>query len=210
MRACKVSFHTALLAFWAVFSSLGQSQETARASPSHFEASDHSVSFRYSYPAVLCQEGGRSGCQLDDLHLCGTENVIACVMYGGKRYAQYNFRSAALSIGTLPEAKDEAVCLDVPGTDISMERINGVLFKSSEDSEGAAGTLVGHTYYRAFQNGQCYEADLSVATTNYGAVDHTKVKELKPMDYRSIYRTLKQVLDTLRISSSQAKDRAER
>lgn len=171
-----------------------------------FQSPDHAVTLQYSDPMMLCQKGDTPGCREDILNLCGaggdTVKVIACFAYAGKAYERYNFRSAILSLGRLGDAKDEAACLDLPGAKGNREAINGISFASSRDSEGAMGTLVDHKYYRTFHGGQCYTADLSIATSNYGAMDPATVKEFKPSDFDKIYGELKQVLNTVRIAGA--------
>jgi hypothetical protein len=171
-----------------------------------FQSPDHSVTLQYSDPMMLCQKGDAPGCREDVLNLCSGEDdtikVVACFAYAGKTYARYNFRSAILSLGRLGNAKNEAACFDLPGTKGKREEINGISFASSQDSEGAMGTLVDHKYYRTFHGGQCYTADLSIATSNYGAMDPATVKEFKRSDFDKMYGELKQVLNTLRISGA--------
>jgi hypothetical protein len=175
-------------------------------SKNRFQSPDHTVTFQYSSPMMLCREGDNPGCREDILNLCSadedTVRVVACVAYAGKSYEGYNFRSAILLLGRLRNAKDEADCFNVPGAKGSQEKINGILFASSQGSEGAMGTLVEHKYYRAFHSGQCYTVDLSIATSNYGAMDPATVKEFKRSDFDKMYGRLKQVLNTLHISEA--------
>jgi hypothetical protein len=183
-----------------------QSKEAPGQDVHRFQSPDHAVTFQYSYPMRLCREGDKPGCREDTLNLCSgdedTVTVVACVAYAGKTYERYNFRSAIFFLGRLRNAKDEAACFDLSGAKGSQEKINGISFASSQGSEGAMGTLVEHKYYRAFHGGQCYTADLSIATSNYGAMDPARVKEFKPSDFDEMYGKLRQVLNTLHISGA--------
>ena len=206
----KSPFCTAVLIAGAVFCLISpawaQSKEAPGQVVNRFQSPDHAVTFQYSYPMILCRDGDKPGCREDILNLCSadedTVTVVACLLYAGKTYAGYNLRSAILSLGRLRSAKNAAACFDLPGTKGSSEKINGILFASSKGSEGAMGTLVDHKYYRAFYGGQCYMADLSIATSNYGAMDPATVKEFKPSDFDKMYGELKQALNTLHVSAA--------
>jgi hypothetical protein len=190
-----------------ISTSKAQSKKAPGPDVHRFQSPDHAVTLQYSYPMALCQKGDAPGCREDILNLCSadedTVKGVACFAYAGKSYDRYNFRSAILSLGRLRNAKDEVACLDLPGTKQNREQINGISFASSQDSEGAMGTLVDHRYYRAFRGGQCYAADLSIATSNYGAMDPATVKEFKPSDFDKVYAELNRLLNTLRIAGSE-------
>lgn len=154
----------------------------------------------------LCQKGETPGCPEDILNLCNPDDDqmrgVACFAYTGKAYERYNFRSAVLLVGQLPNERDETACTNLPGTKGNREEINGISFATSQDSEGAAGTLVDHRYYRSFSGGLCYGANLTIATSNYGMMDPGTVKEFKAADFDAVYGKLKQVLNTLQITAA--------
>ena len=182
-----------------------QSKTAGRGARS-FQSSDHTISLQYSDPMKLCQKGETPGCPEDILNLCNPDDDqfkgVACFAYTGKAYERYNFRSAVLLIGQLPNAKDQEACTNLPGTKGNREEINGISFATSQDSEGAMGTLVDHRYYRSFSGGLCYGANLSIATSDYGAIDPGTVKEFKAADFDVVYGKLKQVLNTLHITAA--------
>lgn len=204
----KSAFCTTILIAGVVFCLIPLVWAQAKQAPGQvvheFQSPDHAVTFQYSYPMMLCREGDKPGCREDTLNLCTADGdivtVVACLAYAGKTYERYNFRSAILSLGRLRNAKDEAACFNLPGTKGGPEKINGISFASSQESEGAMGTLVEHKYYRAFRGGQCFTANLSIATSNYGAMDPATVKEFRPSDFDKMYGKLRQVLNTLHIS----------
>jgi hypothetical protein len=198
---CRLAIACALC-FGLVASAASQSTATSRHFVHQFEALDHSVTFQYSYPMMLCQTNGKPGCKQDELSLCSTVDVITCLVYSGSEYARYNFRSAVFSLGTLPDTKVQAACADLPGTQAPTQTINGTLFHVSTDSEGAAGTYVTHHYFSAFSGGKCYTADLSIAIANYGAMDPAVVQKFTPADRAKVYSELRRALDTLHISKT--------
>jgi hypothetical protein len=177
------------------------SPQSRKASPQtrSFESADHAVTFQYSNPLLLCQKSTPScqdylpACQIDQ----DTITPIACLAYGGHAYKDYNFTSATLALGILNSAKDETTCHDLPGTKTDDEKINGVIFKTSQDGDAGMGHSAEDFIYRAFHGGRCYTADLRIATTNFGNYDPGTVKEFKPADELKVRRKLKQVLETL-------------
>jgi len=163
-----------------------------------FTSRNHSFSFQYSYPLVLCEKDGAScrgyvpPCDLGE----ESGTILACLIYRSKTYSKYNFRGATVSFGVLPDAKNETDCFNMPGTQTGIKRINGIMFQSSEDTDHAAGTYVDHYYYRTF-NDQCYAADLDIAIVNFGNLEPGKVKRFGSLDEEKVHRKLRQVLDTL-------------
>ena len=189
------------LLFCYVLPASSQSKKTSIA-PHRFESTDHTITFQYSAQLLLCQQD-TPACQ-DYSYLCTVDQdtvaPIACLGYGGDAYKGYNYTGAALAIGILSSAKDEVACFDLPGTKGEDVKINGVVFKSSQDGDAGMGHFVNDFVYRTFHGGQCYEADLRIATTNFGNYDPGTVKEFKAADEQKVHRKLKLALETLHFS----------
>lgn len=198
----------AVVSLCVSFSACAQSKKAPAPAPAanQFQSRDHSITLQYSSPILLCQQGSGAACEADVLNLCSGEDdtfePVACFVYGGKTYDGYNFRSAALTLGHLGSARDEKACLVPPGTKGKPETINGIPFATSDDGQGAAGTMVSYTYYRTFHSGHCLTAVLSIATSNIGAMEPGAVKEFKAADFDKVHGDLKHVLNTLHIGAA--------
>lgn len=185
-----------------------QPKRVSMPAPHRFISPDHSLTFQYAYPLQVCERDTPScrgyvpPCDLRE----ETAVVIVCLKYDGTDYHGYNFRGATLSVGILPNAKDKADCLSLPGEKTGAEKINGLLFVSSEDTDHAAGTYVDHYIYRTFSR-HCYAADLDIAIVDYGNLDPGTVRKFTSSDETKVLGKLKQVLKTLHISGVHNSDK---
>ena len=73
------------------------------------------------------------------------------------------------------------------------ETVNGVTFNVTETDGVGAGNLMDGYVYRSFHGNRCYELDIRIAFSNVGNFDLGTVKEF---DDKSVYRSLKSVLNT--------------
>jgi hypothetical protein len=187
--------------YWLTLSSAAPSKKAQDTDSRKFESPDHTVSFQYSDPVLLCGEHS-SRCQ-GYLPMCSSDQVtqIVCLGYGGDSYAGYNFSGATISVGILSGAGNEKRCFDFGDNKTANEKINGINFKTSHSDDAGMGHYVEDNMYRAFVD-RCYAIDLRIATTNFGNYDPGTVKEFKPADREKVFRKLKQVLDTLRLSGA--------
>ena len=164
----------------------------------HFESS--AVSFEYSYPMELCPSGASAcpGCE-------SPSTVIACVTYAKKIYAHYNLSDGPrLSIAVLDNVRDQAKCLALPEDEMTSklpdQQFNGVTFKSVLQTDAAMSHSYRTYFYRAFQNGRCYDLELFLATVNAGVIDAAeRPKEFTAADERKVVNNFKRMLDTLRL-----------
>lgn len=190
-----------LLLFCVGSAEIGQSRNADRGPLHDFKSPDHSMTLHYSGPVTLC-EGNTSACRVSCSEDDDTVSLAACISYAGKAYANYNFKGASLSIGKLPDVKNNESCVNLAGKKRDLEKINGVPFESSEDGEGAAGTFWTYTHFRAFHDGKCYMATITVVTSGFDLYEPGTVKKFKLSDYQAVYGELSAILKTLRISDA--------
>ena len=143
--------------------------------PHRFESADGAFVFHYAYP----------------LELCAHDTDEGCIHYVGKGYEGSNLGDATLRIGLSDEAKSPAACFDLPGDGGKPQRINGILFRTSDENDGAAGTWYSTIHYATFRYGFCYEATLEISGCNVCRQDDRT-------NYRALFAAFEEVLGSMR------------
>jgi hypothetical protein len=206
MKFKSVSLAFVALCIWA----------TAAAAPSEvmvYMSPDGKFQFEYSATLTVCIRNEARGALpwepedcVDYVEPCGNDMKAAvCLAFPKGELKHYPVVSAGtLSVATLPDRKTDGACLDLSeylfeGLTTDQVRINDVEFRHVDRGFAGGGHGEGHSFFRNFHDGTCYQIDMVIATAMGGL-------DLKPEDMSAFYkedeaivrRRLKQVVDTFR------------
>lgn len=191
----------ALCALAGSFSLLATAQSgKARVAQRTFVSQSGEFRFRYPASLILCGKGAQKQSCETYIPICA-ETALACVAYPKARYAGTNFEGAAFSAKKLPEAAPESKCLDGMKAPVEKEFVNGIEFKSSDDSSAGMGHGVSGRSYRTFHNDACYEFDIRVATSSLGGYEPGTIKEFTSEDEEKLRSALRKILTSLKFSN---------
>ncbi len=175
-----------------------------------FTSPDHTFRFEYRDTLVLCQrDPNQSDWWTPDASceaytpVCSdasarSEGTLACVAYPADDIKnRTNFAAAAFSVNELKAVKTKENCEIVaePHVGSHTETIDGVNFKVTEIDGVQTGNLLHGYVYRTFHNGQCYELDLRIASSNIANYQPGTVRNF---DSEKVRRALKVVLDSFK------------
>jgi len=174
-----------------------------------FTSSDGVFRFSYAPHFVLSQNGQPDAGSY--IPVC-VENGLVCVVYPPARYKGTNFGSAALSISEVKDANTETACFtfeamqtvtDADGhqsqtSQLSdkhpIETINGTEFKTGVTGDAAMSHSLATDIHRTFHAGKCYELDINIMQTSFGAYDPGTIRKFTQRDNKRVHDDLRKIL----------------